>query len=357
MATASQVPSVTVSVAEGSTLQRVRPDGMLQVLSPEECRLRAVHCARLADLFLLEPVRADDCLRQRLLALRELELRNRAAGQALEIFYRILESDLRREPLVRQQQALDQLLDQFDAQKAKGLALPADEPIMRRQRTTLVTQRTILERSSERLRDQLAVLTGFSDGLQLSVTDDVHVQPVALDGAEAVEVAWRNRPDLQQVELVRTALNLNTLPLARAVVSAASPGLGAPPGVRNVLDLVHRGSIKNSEVAARATQLAHLSEARRHEIAAEIRAALQQRDEAGQLAALAQHDWTESVARYEKAKQALGSPGVTASEVYTAHAVACQAEHELYIRAVQWKLAALRLVQAQGFLATQPLAR
>jgi hypothetical protein len=355
---AANLPPITLNV-DCSTAFRCDqplPAEAYTLLDPEECRARSAVNAPLADLYALEPTFWCDRLRRELLCLKESEIRNRAAASALELYYRILETELRRAPLRRQQQALDELLAEFDSLRAKGLSVPIDEQALRRQKAALIAQRMTLEKSAERLREQLVSLVGFPAGSPpIAPRDDLTIRAPSFDVSAEVERGLQERPDLLQIQALNGWVCKETLPIVRAILSSAAPGTGSAVVPPKRHRWWWQKPLAMNETKARIAQLSLLSDTKREMVCSEIRVAIREIEEQTSLALLAEREVKDSQARYENLRKKLGGPGVTPSEVYTALTASCQAEQELISRAIQWKLSWVKLRSAQGTLGYSPL--
>ncbi len=203
------------------------------------------------------------------------ELRNRAAGDALDEFYKLLDAEGQL-VLVNQgeKEAREQLADALKAEQA-GIR-GADITAIRRQLLDIEANRAKLEAGIEALNASLrARLNLAPDPLPIWPSDSLRVRDEEVDVEQAVVTGLAYRPDLN---LLRVLAAGNAADLAEGVLRAASPLL-ATAGTSNpaaillspiLAPFIGRSEHRRSAITARVRQMLV---GRERQAEAEIRAA------------------------------------------------------------------------------------
>jgi hypothetical protein len=337
-------------------------------ITAEQAQCRAAACAVQGNLLAAEQrlvcsthrdrrgaITPGGALLSNLLAARSVYERNEASGKALELFYRLAEAQLQRGVLDRSLQEVDRSIADYKQLQQRGLALPDDDSALQRQRSEVLAKKVQLETQAHQAEGQLSRLMAvpFDPRAPLSPTADLSlaVAPVDLDTAVVEGLALR--ADLCMLRVLCECLNQDSLPAVRGAMQQIGVPLSgsAPPEVRRLLKNLDESQLA-CEQQTRQLQccLARADQTRAAE--EDIRHA--GRDVMGKLrlAALARQKWASWQQRAEdlREKQKAGKE-VTSFDVGAAQMKALEAESDAIAAAAAWKVAVVKLKQAQGLLA------
>lgn len=361
-------PHVSAAFA-GETPGSGKRDLPYRGLSAFECQCRAARSSGAANL-LEAQARAEAArqhqahavlpsgrrsgLYQAILGYSADELRNRAAGTALELYFRLVEAEGRADLLTGSLGEVGDLLATPRELHAKGLRPAGDVEAVLRQQSELRSDEVELHVGSERLNAQLQGQLGLAPGpaeeYHLWPTTPLVVEPHVIDVDRSVADGLANRAELNLLRAAAQQLNAHTLPAARLVLGLASPLLaGSPQGPAAALAVVvpHR---RRDEVEATHAQLQRLLEDREKQVVREVReAALVAGGRLGQIPHSHQRVELARAKVAELGDQA--EKGVAAGTVLTqARLDLLKARGDLLRDVVTWEIARVRLRQAQGLL-------
>src|SRR5262245_22993125 len=153
------------------------------------------------------------------------ELRNRAAGEALEQFFKLAEAEGQFDLLSGAETELrTQLADALKAETA-GFKDRADIPTWRRRLLELEAQQAKLEAGIGAINASLRARLGLpgNDALPLWPADPLRVKPDDVDIERAVAIGLQYRPDLN---LLRVLAEGNAGELTEGVLTGLNPLLG-----------------------------------------------------------------------------------------------------------------------------------
>lgn len=331
-------------------------------LTAEECRILAIRHAPLADALDAHPENfaaaphpgpaAHADLSRRVRGYAADEVRNRAAAEALELYFQLLAAEGQFDLLSQAHAELRQQL--ADAEKAQklGIADRSEADGIRRRLLDLDSQLAKLEAALAVLNAGLAGRIGLdpSDPLPIWPDDPLRVTGEAPEPDHAVRTAFFFRPDLN---LLRTlACEDHGGDLARAVLEAANPLLGSPnttgPLAARLAAL--RKEPTRAERLAR-QQVQELLAVRERQAEAQTRAAvasLRGAVAAATARAAEVRNREERVAELQK-RVAAGVAGA-AAELVAARLDLLKLRGELIQAAVDYKLAEVKLRQTVGTL-------
>jgi hypothetical protein len=301
-------------------------------------------------------------LQRELLAIAAVEDRNRSAGAALEVFYHLAEAEARGAVLERSLAANDQALRALRQLSERGLPLPVNEDALLRQRLGYEQQQVQLELTISQLNEQLRHLTGFEAigerwRFWPSLAWQVTVERVDVD--EAVSLGLALRPELVLLRTLETRLDADTLPVARQVASIVDGLLGASTGRSCLLAIAFRqltGRIspeEAQEVSARRKQIREYRQDRERGVATEIRQAAATMEAELRRVSLTKEEVTSLSARIRNLEALRLTGGATAFDVTTAELELLRAQSDLIARVIAWKIAVVKLKEAQGLLAEE----
>lgn len=339
------------------------------LLSESECQCRAAANSTLGNLLASQsesvaalcagrrdrdgPARS---LLAQLLACRAVDERNRSAGAALELFYRLAEAYFNQDQLERALVCLRQALRQIEQAKASGLGLPGDDAPLRRQELDLVDRAVQLHAAVCRLDRELGHLLGLEADQTHALWPvvDLKVTVERTDADEAVATGLASRADLALFSVLADELSPQTLPAARGVLARLDPLLAGLAPRRSFLGgTLYQGQIA-SEAEVRHGQLQELLAAQRRAAEDEIRRAAADVETTLRQVGLAKDKldhWDRQLRRLQEDRKARGS--VSPLEVTAAQLEVYQAETELFKALIQWKIALVKLKQSQGLLASE----
>lgn len=278
------------------------------------------------------------------------ELRNRAAGEALEEFFKLVEAEGQFDLLAASDAELRAQLEQARRAENVGLKDRADMPALRRKRLDIEAQQAKLQAGIGALNASLRARLGLAadDPLPLWPVDPLKVQPDDVDVPQAVATGLHYRPDLNALRVLAAD---GAADLTDTVLSGLNPLLAAlKPD--NPLALLFLPFTKHPErqKAAAAARAASALAARERQAEAEIRAAAVTLR--GNRAAVAARTLDVRAAETQVAeleqRRAAGI-NVTA-DLATAKLELFKAKGALLSAAVEWHTAEVKLRQAMGLL-------
>lgn len=336
-------------------------------LLPEETRSLSAANSKLANLFDLERqplARAAGCgkkagkvagLEQRLLCLRGIHERNQAAAQGLEAFYKLAEVRRNAASLAGSLSMLERMQDDLRKAQDEGLKVTADQSSLARKRLELLDQRAQLDLADAQLSEQLRGLIGMQPGepTRLEPQPDLKVTLEVIDADAAVSIGLAARADLAGLRLLIGELDARTLPAARRGLSQADPALGISALALGALHKLLHVDTAPSELQIRCAQLAELLESRELQAASEIRLAVFTIEARLMQVAIAGEMLTSWQSRLGDLKALREVGSATPLEIQQAELEVAAAESALLKQAIAWRLAQVKLKEAQGLLAPE----
>jgi len=345
---------------------------LYQQLDAATCRGRAAAHAWLAGILnnerrLLGSVATDGDQQQacaagihrRVLAFGAQEDRNRAAAAALEAFYLLAEaefgSDMTRQALEESQRAIDH----FKQLREQGFEVHIDGGLLRRQHLALLDRRVELQTSIRQLNGRLGQLLGLDadDGTPLWPAADLTVDVEPINVEQAVDEGMAHRADVGVIVMLRRRLTKDSLAGVRRALARVD-GLiggpfpaGAPLGVLKILRTLCGDGDDDCELAMRRAQLDRLLVARSEAATAEIRQAVHQIDDRLKRTALARDMLIDHERELKRVTDKHEATDASTFEVSAAQLNVLRARSELVHQVVAWKIAKMKLRQAQGLLA------
>lgn len=294
-------------------------------------------------------------LQQQLLCLRAIHERNQSAGQALQAFYKLAEVRGSTPIIAASQELIEKMEADLGKAKGQGLKVTADRTALARQRLQLGDQQEQLELADAQLSEQLRSLIGLQPGEPTRVIPRANLTLTVptLDLDEAISVGLARRADLAALRLLLAKLDTQTLPAARSGLSQADPALGVSAPALGHLAHLFRGNAAACELETRRAQLSELLESREQQAASEIRLAVREMETRLRQAALAaetRRTWQDRVSDLTALRE-VGS--ATPLEIQQARLELAASDSALLKHAVAWRLAEVKLKEAQGLLAAE----
>ena len=332
-------------------------------LSAEECaHLSCVHssAARLIDVASREPtttfkfgaVAATDELRHETSIPLIRFARCETTGAALTLYYQLLEAELVAERLAVLEGIVDNLIRTNEIIIANGGDEPESFDDLRKRHVKLIRERLKLDSNIVELNIELKTLIGL-DGTAGRVipNDRVQIVPEPLDANLAVQVALRNRGDLQAIRVLIEGLDAKTVRAVRQVVSGLFPPLGAltiatrivVPGLRTILP-----ALDDPDVESVRRQLEAYLVDRERDIAKQIHAAILDWNTQRDLVAVAKHDFGTESERLRELTVRRDNGADVEADWQQARVDTLQAEIELHRATLKWKRSDVKLRQLLG---------
>ncbi|MBA4066517.1 MAG: hypothetical protein C0501_22995 [Isosphaera sp.] len=284
-----------------------------------------------------------------------LELRNRAAADALERFFQLADAECRADLLRQTFPVVDDLLAKARRAKAADVRFPLDIADLERQRSQLVTDLERAEHTARLLNVDLKRRLGLppAPGERLWPVGDFAVDPKPADPEAAAAAALADRPELRGLRALAHGLTPDTLPAARDALRAGNPLLGRSPAPLPVRLLLLRKPDPSAaaELEVRRGQLFALLAERERSAADEARAAALAVTAAAGRVGLARErlaGWEEKLADAVRKKEA-NQPGAEFAEPQV-RTEWLKARAEVAAEVSGWHQARVRLRAAQGWL-------
>lgn len=348
-----------------------RPSGNFHALGPAECQCLAARASNLGNLLdgerraLAAHEAASGCSHvdnsstHDLLRTAALEARNRSAGDALDDYYTLAQSEARLDFVARALAETQQAMAGVERIKRQGLKFPADDTEFARRDITLRDQQAQLQNAVSRLNGQLWQMLGITPETpheRIWPTTDLTATVEPTDIEAAVQFGLATRPELGLLRRLRGSLDADSLPSARAALSQANPLLGLQPpsptcdGVLGLCGAIKKIRAAQCELPQRQRQLAQYTRDREQEIAVEIRQAAETVELRLRQIALANEAHNQWQTRAHEVTGRANTGGATFGDVAAARLSLIQAEGDLLDAIVAWKIAQARLKQSQGLL-------
>lgn len=360
----SQVPASS----QLATAAKSADDEPYLALSARQCQCMAAANATLAnlgstDMQLAGFARARHKAAARIaavksdfLALRALDERNRAAGQALEMYYQLFEAEAAKDAVDRSLARLDDVIDSAESLRAKGLKVEVDLDELRTQKIELLDKRAEAQLALARLNSGLRSLLGVPTERprRFWPTENLTVSPERLDIDAAVAQGLSTRADLALLRMLTSTLSDETLPVVQSALQQAGlPGQGGGGRLWAPLARLLGGARQSLELATRSQQLAQLASDGEQAAAEEIRSAAQTVETRLLQVALAKEKHDSQQRRLETLTKKRDLGTATPVDVVMQRVAVIEAEHELVRRVVAWEIAVVKLKQAQGLLVVE----
>jgi hypothetical protein len=277
------------------------------------------------------------------------EARNRAASDALETFYRLIEAEGRQALVFLALKEVKESLMRAEELQAKGLPPPVETAVIRKKLTDLHSDDVNLRITILQLNARLKVLLGLPSGdYSVWPLADLKVVQEAIDIDQAVDYGLNHRQDLALLGTLAYCLDADSLAIAKQALETVSPLLGepcSPHGCASLLACLDRG-----QTEAVGQQLQIVLEDRHRQATEEIRQAVGVVVYRVQLVILARQK-VEIADRRIKELEERKQKGLNAEEdLSTARLNLYEAQGEQLREVINWKIARAQLRQAQGRL-------
>ncbi len=287
------------------------------------------------------------------LRLQAIHERNRNASAAVQLLLRIAGAEHAADSLRQQLTEIKQTLDDLKRLQIAGMELPLSGPQTEAQHFEVEHKLGELELTIDLLNEQLAMLLGQTLPPATRYWPDVNLQvnPALPPAEESQALAVVQRADLAALRVAANGDGRDSGNAARALLGTSAAGLGASGGC-GILSLVHFRAAEE-EAALRSEQLygaaADRERSTRHEVAQAI-ATIEAR--LNQLALSQQRTEALKLHVDNLNRKAEASP-VPSFEIRRAKLALLAAEQDLFHDVIEWKVAGVKLREAQGELAVE----
>jgi hypothetical protein len=286
--------------------------------------------------------------------------REKSAADALELFYRLAESEAKQELIAPTFRVLDDLFKESDELHRKGVSLDVDA--FREKRLDAQAAASSNQESIAILNTKLKALCDLPDGdpkYRIWPTVDWKIAPTTYDVEKTVAEGLANREDLVQLEEFESRLNRRTLSVVQDMLGSAFPPLamesssGGLHGMKLVGLLFLSKHTSKQELEIRRAQLHIYHEARRREVAVEIREAIAKLDGCVERLSVerARHDRRRS--HYDELISKKQKRLASSLETTTARLSVIDSQKTMIGVAADWYIAGVKLQYAMGRIACE----
>jgi hypothetical protein len=351
-----------------------RSTAAYRALAPQFCQCRAAQKAPTADSLdsqrrkLEERDQKGSCpcghksekqraFQEAMLLYTALEMRDQAAGTALQWYYQLAGDEARADLLNASLEKSRDTLQRAERLKEQGIRLPAPLEEYQRQTAALELQQAQNQLDIEQLNSKLRQALELDPGGRFWPDPSVPVGTEVIPDVEAaVQLGLAQRPQLLLLRAMIANLDKDTLESARALLLSINPllAMASPKSGCKMLTilgkLLHIQPGQRMEVEKVRAQLKdHLRE-RERVVAEEVREAAYEVGARRELILLAHRvagHWNERIKDLEK-KQRQGMP--VFADLTTAYMEWYKARGDVAKEFLGWKVAAVKVKQAQGIL-------
>ncbi len=338
-------------------------------LTAHECQCLAAQNASLAEMLGEgsdgKHTGADSCLPcarkiQLVLSVQTYaaeDARNRAAGTALEAYYRLAEAEGRAELLSDSQAEVDALLAVAEELYAKKLLDKSELDAAQRQSADLVADTLRLQIAVDQLNATLRVLLGVRDSCDdwsIWPAGPLRVTPTTKTPEEYVAFGLEHRPDIALLRTVHDGLTKATLPVVRQFLAGINPLLAMKPG-GPILTLLMalKECLCGDQLAKVHRQIETMLREHERQAAEEIRQSAREVEVRLWLVSAAEQRVKDEQRKLEEVKEKQGRDLASAADVRRAALNVLKARRDLLSEVVNWNIADSQLRQRLGVLAQE----
>jgi hypothetical protein len=379
------IRELAASVLFPQTLDEPALTYAYRAVAPQLCQCLSVKHAPMADGFdsqrrqLEQQLAQSSCRKNRhgerqekqfayqeaMLLYSALEIRDQAAGTALEWYYQLAGAEAKADLLDLSLERSRNTLRRIEELKGAGVPLPSPLSEYQRQIVDVQLQQGQNELTIEQLNSKLRLAMGYDSkqvwriwpdpGMPLGVPSTAPL-PLTPDAEAAVQLGLHQRPQLLLLRYMIANLDPDTLGSARTLLQTINPllAMSAPGSSCKLLTIpakiLHMQPGQADELERVRAQLCDYLHERERTVEAEIRAAVYEigaRRETILRARQAAESWQDRIRDLEK-QQAEGLKGPL--NLATAYLEWYKARGEVVNEFLSWKIAVVKLKQAQGIL-------
>jgi hypothetical protein len=351
---------------------RLEPAGY-RALSAEQCQCLAVKASSEGNSLASERralaattsphgYSEEERLKLQVLWASELEARNRSASQALATYYHVALAEANRPILALSLRELDEALANVARLREHGMQIPFDEGELKRQRLDVLDRQLKLTSQLDQLNAQLVRLLGLStDDARPRIwpAADFTVMVAPTDIERAVALGTANRSELRLLAALQSSLTAKNVEITRDVVGGASTLIGSQSKFTGMVSLLGMreflGQRRSNrlELPTRRRQLADYTDQRRRDVTHEIQQAVLEvestlrRIAVEKQAVAAWRNELDELAKKSQIEEA------TFLDISRARLKRLQAESDEIEQIVAWKIALVKVKEAQGMLVAE----
>ena len=267
----------------------------------------------------------------------------------MEAFYHLIEAEGRRALLLLGLKEVNESLMRAEELQVKGLPLPVETEVIRKQLTDLRSDEARLRITIHQLNGRLKVLLGLSSGdYSVWPLADLRVDPEEPDIDQAVDYGLNHRPDLALLRMLAYCPDANSLAIATQTLAVVSPLLGEAASSPCCPWHLVRGDDCQTERVRQ--QLQSLLMERQRQVTEEIRQAAGVLGDRIQLVILARQKVEIEERRIRELEEKKEKGLDAEEELSTARLNLYEAQGEQLREVVNWKIARAQLRQEQGRL-------
>jgi hypothetical protein len=338
-----------------------RASGPFCAISEREAQCIAAKNSKTANLLVKEAEAAGanrECsgdgseLAHDLLLLQAVHQRNEDAATAMELFLRLVEAEGGSQNLDRRLKEVEAMQADVDHLQTSGLASPVSKTELEVQRLELAHRQAEVQGTIYRLNHQLAESLGreLPVGARYWPESDLSVDPRVPDSDEAVGFGLGNRADLAALRIASRAEGREAIVAAQVLLQPLGVGAGTT-GSPTVVKLVHFFS-QRREADAREDQLWMARRQQEQTVESQVRQAADLVSTRLSQVAIT-HDRQRAIDTRLRASKRRQDMSASPLSVRTITLDGVAAEQDLLHDVIEWKLAVVKLKQAQGLLATE----
>ncbi|MBM4068791.1 MAG: TolC family protein [Planctomycetes bacterium] len=279
-----------------------------------------------------------------------LELMNKDAGTALDLYFRLAKNEAQRDILDRSLREVNEAVKEADKMEAQGLKIPPEIEEFRKRQNLLKADRGLVDAAIEKLNRLLANMIGMHgvpEHQRLLPTAELELSPVPVDLHEAISLGLGNRPELRLLRYAREESSRGNISVIRDLLKSSSSLLGkSPSGPLGKL----KTCIAAREINTRRDQLDEAIVQKEREVSSEIREAAGEMRGHAYLAAVIRQRVVDAHGKLNEQEKKLKNGLVSPFEVYNARMAAWKAEADLVQEVAAWNMARTKLKKAQGLL-------
>jgi hypothetical protein len=277
--------------------------------------------------------------------------RNEDAALALELFLRLAEAEGGLQNLGRRKQEIEAAIVDVDQLQAHGLAPPISKNELETQRLEVLHRQAEVQGTIDRLNLQLAESLGakLPIGVRYWPEANLVVDPIVPKPEEAAGFALGNRADLAALRIASGAEGREAIVAAKLLL--APLGVGGATSSSHRMKLAHFLSNRR-EADSREDQLWMARQQKERSVEGETRQAVDLvHVRLSQIAIT--HARQRAIHDHLEASQRRQGLVATPLDIRTITLDSLAAEQDLLHDVVEWKIAVVKLKQAQGLLAIE----
>jgi hypothetical protein len=291
-------------------------------------------------------------LKRQIMAYRALEERNHTAAAALELFYRLAELETNGGLARLSQQRINTMVGEAKQLREQGIHV--EKPLGELAQQSLAAQgrQADSDLAQVQVNGRLRGMVGLDcrDQMPLWPAADLTVIPETIDREAAICTGLTYRADLAALRTLSQSIDIHTLATVRSSLSGVSGLLGSSKaGGRHKIPTC--GSV-HEEIQTRRQQVAQLAAAQERQVTEEVRQAIYAIEVHLQQITIANAKVTRCQEQCESLamRRQMPEARVTSFDHGFAELKLLEARAELVHQVVAWRIAQVKLKEAQGVL-------